>query len=193
MQETQEMGVDPWVWKIPWRRKWLPTPVFVPGEFHGQRSLAGHSPWGCKRVGKDWVTEHAAGNLRCILVAAWISHSLFLQRCALPFSPVMGLCSPRTKILLDIIAGARIPLTQAWTHSLGYLHWLLPRNPVLALTCTRGDMSSISWSDHSWQPVMVIQVWLGMSKIFRMQAFQGRLIFSGGLTLCIAFPFRITC
>ena len=34
-----------WV-KIPWRRAWQPTPVFVPGEFHGQRSLAGCSPWG---------------------------------------------------------------------------------------------------------------------------------------------------
>ena len=35
-----------WVRKIPWRRKWLPTPVFLPGESHGQRSLAGYSPWG---------------------------------------------------------------------------------------------------------------------------------------------------
>ena len=32
----------------PWRRKWQPTPVFLPGEFHGRRSLAGYSPWGCK-------------------------------------------------------------------------------------------------------------------------------------------------
>ena len=32
----------PWVRKIPWRREWLPTPVFLPGEFHGQRSLAGY-------------------------------------------------------------------------------------------------------------------------------------------------------
>ena len=31
---------------IPWRRKWQPIPVFLPGEFHGQRSLAGYSPWG---------------------------------------------------------------------------------------------------------------------------------------------------
>ena len=37
----QETRFDPWVWKIPWRREWLPTPVFLPGEFHGQRSLEG--------------------------------------------------------------------------------------------------------------------------------------------------------
>ena len=38
------------VWKIPWRREWLPTPVFLPGEFQGQKSLMGYSPWGCKEL-----------------------------------------------------------------------------------------------------------------------------------------------
>ena len=41
-------GFDSWVGKIPWRREWLPTPVLLPGETHGQRSLAGYSPWGHK-------------------------------------------------------------------------------------------------------------------------------------------------
>ena len=41
-------GFDPWVGKIPWRRAWQPTPVFLPAEFHGQRSLAGYSQWGHK-------------------------------------------------------------------------------------------------------------------------------------------------
>ena len=41
-------GFHPWVGKIPWRRAWQPTPVFLPGEFHGQRSLTGYSPDGCK-------------------------------------------------------------------------------------------------------------------------------------------------
>ena len=39
-----ECGFDPWVRKILWRRAWQPTPVFLPGESHGQRSLAGYSP-----------------------------------------------------------------------------------------------------------------------------------------------------
>ena len=38
----------PWVRKIPWRRAWQPTLVFLPGESHGQRTLAGYSPWGHK-------------------------------------------------------------------------------------------------------------------------------------------------
>ena len=48
---------DPWVGKIPWRRKWQPTPVLLPGKSHGQRSLLGYSPWGSQRVGHDWLTS----------------------------------------------------------------------------------------------------------------------------------------
>ena len=44
---------------LPWSRKWQPTPAFLPGKFHGQKSLVGYSPWGCQRVGHDWVTEYA--------------------------------------------------------------------------------------------------------------------------------------
>ena len=39
---------------IPWRREWLPSPVFLPGEFHGQRRQAGYSPWGCKELQHDF-------------------------------------------------------------------------------------------------------------------------------------------
>ena len=49
-------GFNSWVRKIPWRRKWQPTPVFLPGESYGQRSLVGYSPWGCRE--KD-MTEQA--------------------------------------------------------------------------------------------------------------------------------------
>ena len=51
-----------WVGKIPWRRKWQPTPGFLPGEFLGQRSLAGCSPWGHK---ESDTTEHARAHTRC--------------------------------------------------------------------------------------------------------------------------------
>src|SRR5574338_627821 len=40
-EECRRPGFDPWVRKIPWRRKWQPTPVLLPGKFHGWRSLAG--------------------------------------------------------------------------------------------------------------------------------------------------------
>ena len=48
---------SPWIRKIPWRREWLPTPVYLPGEFHGQRRLVGYSPEGPKRVRHDLVTK----------------------------------------------------------------------------------------------------------------------------------------
>ena len=44
----QETWFDPWVRKIPWRRKRQPTPVFLPGKSHGPRSLVGYNPWGLK-------------------------------------------------------------------------------------------------------------------------------------------------
>ena len=42
--DVKRHGFDPWVRKIPWRRAWKPTQVFLPGESRGQRSLAGYSP-----------------------------------------------------------------------------------------------------------------------------------------------------
>ena len=50
-------GLAPWVRKIPWRRKWQPTPVFLPGKSHGQRSLVSYSPWGCKELDMTEVTK----------------------------------------------------------------------------------------------------------------------------------------
>ena len=48
--QCKRPGFDPWVRKIPWRREGLPTSVFLPEEFHRERSLAGYSPWGHKEL-----------------------------------------------------------------------------------------------------------------------------------------------
>jgi len=48
---------NPWVGKISWRRKWQPTPVFLPGKCYGQKNMVGYSPWGYKIVGHDLVTK----------------------------------------------------------------------------------------------------------------------------------------
>ena len=47
VQETQVRSLG---WEIPWKRHWLRIPVFLPGDFRGQRSLVGHSPWGHKEL-----------------------------------------------------------------------------------------------------------------------------------------------
>ena len=57
MQETQEIReFDPWI-KIPWRRKWQPTPVFLPGKSHGQSNLSVYSSWSYKE--SDMTDKHA--------------------------------------------------------------------------------------------------------------------------------------
>ena len=55
--QCRRCGFYPWVKKIPWRRKWQPIPVFLPGKFHRQRSLAGYNPWGHNRVRLNLATK----------------------------------------------------------------------------------------------------------------------------------------
>ena len=53
-RRRKRLGFNPWSRKTPWRRKWQPTPVFLPGKSHGQRSLADYSPWGLKES-NNWA------------------------------------------------------------------------------------------------------------------------------------------
>ena len=59
MQATQKSWVQSLGQKIPWRKEWLPTPQFLPGEAHGQRRLVGYSPEGCRKSDTTDATEHA--------------------------------------------------------------------------------------------------------------------------------------
>ena len=63
--------------KIPWRRTWQPTPVFLSRESHGQRSLAGYSPWGLNELGTTEATDHigCTGKVanRCLDIWTWNS------------------------------------------------------------------------------------------------------------------------
>ena len=79
-------GFSPWIGKIPWRREWLLIPLFLPGELHGQRSLAGYSPWNAK----NWtslsdyhfhffITSRGTGDWRSVTWAVsramWTAHN----------------------------------------------------------------------------------------------------------------------
>ena len=58
-RRLKRQWLSPWVGKITWRRKWHPTSVFLPGEFHGQRSLVDKSPWGLKESDMtEWLNTH---------------------------------------------------------------------------------------------------------------------------------------
>ena len=68
----EQMQFDPWVGKIPWRRAWQPTPVFLPRKFLGQRSLVGYSPWGRKDLDTtEWLSTHTQHT-------SWDAHAVFV-------------------------------------------------------------------------------------------------------------------
>ena len=60
VRDIKRHEFDPWVGKVPWRSEWHPTPVFLFGESHGQRSLAGYSPWSRKESDTTEATWHAS-------------------------------------------------------------------------------------------------------------------------------------
>ena len=62
-------GFDPWVRKIPWRRKWQPSPLFLPGKSHGQRSLAGQSPQGRKK--RDTIEHTHKQQCVCVCLCSY--------------------------------------------------------------------------------------------------------------------------
>ena len=58
--QCRRLRFNPWVWKIPWSRKWQPIPVFLPGKSHEQRSLVSYNPSGCKKLDTtEWLSVHA--------------------------------------------------------------------------------------------------------------------------------------
>ena len=81
--QCRRCGFDPWVRKIPWRRKWWPTPLFLPGKSHRQRSQVGYSPWGRKesdtmkrlyrRQSRLLYPSAVSGHPRCFPVLAFVS------------------------------------------------------------------------------------------------------------------------
>ena len=90
--QCRRQGFDPWVRKIHWRRKWQPIPVLLPGKSHGQKSLAGCSPWGSQRIGHDWACthhHHSSSGLFHVpqrtTSLMWPIRSLHTTSCPIPF------------------------------------------------------------------------------------------------------------
>ena len=65
--------MDPWVGKTPWRRKWQPSPVFLPGKFQGQRNVEGYSPWSHK---ESDATEQLSTHTQRDLLGSPVAGSL---------------------------------------------------------------------------------------------------------------------
>ena len=71
-------GFNPCIGQIPWRGVWQPTPVFLPGKFHGQRSLTDYSPWDCKESDMTKATEHTQGGLLTGNQWTWVFSRAFM-------------------------------------------------------------------------------------------------------------------
>ena len=108
---------DPWAGKIPWRRKWQLTPVFLPGKSHGQRSLEGYSSWDRERVGHDLVTERQQLQL-CLLTP--IQQALEVPRpaspCCDPAVRQVARCCPGHSLVPKLHSYASCTLTDPLTH-----------------------------------------------------------------------------
>ena len=102
-------GFDPWVRKIPWRREWLPTPVFLPGESHGQRSVEGYSPPGHKK--SDTTEWLALSHALCTNVALLTTHcEVKVPQLHPTLCDPHGLCGSRNSLRQDTGVGSLFPL-----------------------------------------------------------------------------------
>ena len=75
--QCKRCGFNPWVRKIPWNRKWQPTPVFLTEKFHGQRNMAGYSPWDCEELD---TTEQSTATIVTTVVTSIMSPLKHWQR-----------------------------------------------------------------------------------------------------------------
>ena len=138
---------DPWVGKTPWRRKWQPTPVFLPGKFRGQRSLVGYSPRGHK---ESDMTERL--------------HFHFLLFCTRQDKTLEVKIKTQMRKRLT-----QLPFTDMdciWVYIFGLPWWLSGKEP--SCQCRRPrrprfdpGVGKISWR-RKWQPTPVF--WPGESQ-----------------------------
>ena len=121
--QCRRLRFNPWVRKIPWGRKWQPTPVFLPGKLHGQRSLVGYSPWGHKELDTTkWLSTMTMNNecSHCTVVCP----PLWLQSCFLSFSKHTEYAQ-NLGHFVKIHVSALIPPLQQVIHCFGNVIWML--------------------------------------------------------------------
>ena len=92
--QCRRHGFDPWIWKIPWRREWQPTPVFLQGKSHGQRNLVVYSPWG-RKESDTTITTCYVRSVACFTCNVY------------PIRSVLSICTIRRTIICEIACLAK--------------------------------------------------------------------------------------
>ena len=123
-----DVGSIPELRRLPWRRKWWPNPVFLPGKLYGERSLVGYISWGCKRVGYDLVSKPTATwNL---LSLKRLGNSKVLVQCILSW----GVRLVRACRSFQLLGHLLLPDSALWTDK-----------AALCLWSSRGFPLKITW------------------------------------------------
>ena len=113
-RRCKRCGFNPWVGKIPWRRAGQPTPLFLPGESHEQRSLVGYSPQGCKESDTtEQLNTHAGTTVRDVMLQYMLVLGLNFISWKLPFVDNLLL------IGLHVIEPLPFKPQECWTHHKG--------------------------------------------------------------------------
>ena len=167
-------GFNPWVGKIPWRRTWQPTPVFLPGKSHGQRNLAGYGPW-CHKE-SDRTLWHNSSNMIMLLFG---SHPGLYLEAYFPFPlaeilsvfPETGSLGGRTDITItgdffDNPAQVTIAGKLKWLKRVHRLEHCRILYIYLFWPGEGGGEAIFASSDSSWDPVSwsLSYVWLRLGK-----------------------------
>ena len=121
--QCRRCGFNPWVRKIPWRRKWQPTLIFLPGKFHGQRSLAGFNPCDHKELDTIEHTCQPKNHAPALPLVCYLSASRYSwgKRCL--FASCIGLDSSAPLSNLDL---------NLWTSVISFLKNVRPRSKEAA-------------------------------------------------------------
>ena len=123
----QRLEFNHWVTKIPWRRKWQPAPVFLPGKSYGQRSLVGYGPWGSKESDvTEWLSTHTH------------KHSLKLYQ---------HICQNVTCLLRNLYAGKEAKVRTGH----GTTDWFQIGKGVYCHPAYLTYMQSTSWETLGWK------------------------------------------
>ena len=146
-------GFDPWVGKIPWRRAWQPTLVFLPGESHGQRSQAGYSPWGHKELD---TTEQVSTHITCQCSTVYITRIFFTH------SSVDGHLR-----FFHVLAAVNSAAVNIGVHvSFLKMHLTLASYWTYHASCKCGELQFLFYLKNIYLFIRLCQVSIALFKIF---------------------------
>ena len=155
-----ETRFDPWVRKILWRGKWHPTPVLLPGKSHGQRSIVGYSPRGCKESDTTEAIYHTNTRSKFIPI---MDSLIFWISCSIQFSSVaqscLTLCDP-----MIVAHQASLSITNSQS-SLRFMSidsvmpssHLILCHPLLLLPSVSPSISLFQWVNSSHEVANVLE------------------------------------